>query len=215
MRRISLLCLLALVPLQSYSLVQQERAYVRISAINNIFNPDHPSQIEVHPGDRVRLTADIFDESHYAAQSDSADDFLWIEEQSGDRCDLSGSGGRRCPHKSHFEATDDGVIFNVPFNMKKSVIITVIAKNAGVVELRENERSDSLILRNAEDFQQLTTIPLVCPPAPAPTPCPVSEFAPCPVRPQPSPPPTPNPDPLPTPSPVAPEPCPIPGPVKS
>jgi hypothetical protein len=214
--------------------------YVRISAINGVFSQVHAKSILVHPGDLVRLSADTFEHDHYAVQNEFADDFVWMEVNSKDYCNLvqGTRGNARCPASSNFQATEDGVLYRVPVDMSASLKIVVANENRvasdslilrNAASLNESRSSEFLSDTNIEQVPPTASMPtaalradlIACPPAVPPAPCPVSASSPCPIAPIVPPKPTPvppgtspaTPAPVPSPTPVPNPRCPIPGPV--
>ncbi|MGZ3698915.1 MAG: hypothetical protein ACXVCH_12545, partial [Bdellovibrionota bacterium] len=128
---------------------------VRITSVNGNYEANHAQVIQVHPGDVVSLSADLFFESYdnnqygYQPRNQSVENFVWsADDRYGDECDASQGN---CLANSSFEVTDYGVNFYVPYSMARNLTITVRDRN--------NDSQDSVLLENYSFVQTPNYVP--------------------------------------------------------
>jgi hypothetical protein len=175
------LCLVTIIAVKSYAdagplpaIHQQDpqsEYSVKISMVNDLqdTNRQDIKEVFVRPGDSVRLSADLFDQSGRALRT-NIEDFVWANGLN-DICDLQAARESQtdCSKTSNFQVTNDGVIFHVPQNVGDSLVLTVRSHSQG------NDSFDFIMVRNisVEPYSEGMTIMQVVPPTPgAPTPSP-------------------------------------------
>lgn len=141
---------------------------VRITSIDGTYNPTHPRDLYVHPGDVIIMGADLFVAANgFQPARLPVEAFLWSSTLSNaDFCDASRMGD--CLLHSDFQVTDYGVAYYVPYNMPQIIQLSV----------RSNQRvsaatPDTIVLHNM-DFDGrpalLPSAPIMLPQEyPAPT----------------------------------------------
>ena len=122
---------------------------VKITSLNGDYNPLHASEIYVHPGDIITLSADLLDSSNnFQAMGDSVEDFVWSStDKSNDVCDASSDN---CLDSSNFQTTDYGVTYYVPYTIGEYAQIVVSSHNSNAIDVNGNASQDVIILRNAD-----------------------------------------------------------------
>ena len=111
-------------------LVGIQSQIVLIDSLNEKYNSDHSQgalTLDVHPGDKIDLSADLFNlsDSGYQPQNQSLESFTWgANDQASDSCDASSSDD--CLDTSNFQVNDYGVSFYVPATMGQTVQISVV-----------------------------------------------------------------------------------------
>lgn len=117
------------------------RDRTRITSINGKYDPNHPTEIYVRPGEVVNLTADVFDlERRGLGLPPEA--FAWSSSlERGDEC----LGGPDCLQHSNFQRTPYGVAFYTPPQMGQSVRIVVESRDP-----RGRGTRDTLVVINAD-----------------------------------------------------------------
>jgi hypothetical protein len=116
---------------------------VSVTAINGTYSQGQVQAINVHPGDVVQISADVFDETQGVAEKRQVEEFIWSANDSdSDVCVASQSGD--CLDTSLFQVNDYGVSFYVPQNMGSQITITVTNANS------PNAGSDTLYLNNIQ-----------------------------------------------------------------
>ena len=116
---------------------------VRISTINGQVATGHGPTIDVHPGDIVSISADVFNSTDggFAAESRNVEEFSWsATDNSSDVCNASDSSD--CLNQSNFQVTDYGVSYYVPYNAGSTITLSVTDVNS------PNAGSDMIVLNN-------------------------------------------------------------------
>ena len=135
---------------------------LRITAINGVYNTDHGPSVNVHPGDLVTLSADVFDENdQLTAENRAIDELKWSANDTtnifgtdSDVCNASDASD--CLSDSKFQVNDYGVSFYVPYNIQQNIKITV---SDGVTPGAGN---DAIILTNVDYVSNYVPPTQVC-----------------------------------------------------
>lgn len=116
---------------------------LKIASLNGKLNPNHKSEIQMRPGERVALTADLFAtlKGKLVSQKASAQEFVWKMDKL-DSCDMA----RGSCESSGFEVSQEGVSFVLPENMAETVKIKVSLAS-------DPKKSDSLVIRNKNNVE--------------------------------------------------------------
>ncbi len=124
---------------------------VRITSVNENYDPNHAQEIYVHPGDVINLSSDILDGANdFKSSGDYVEDFIWSANDSdSDDCDLA-TEESSCRDKSNFQANDFGVSFYVPYNMGETIQISVTSHYSLAVDENGTPLQDRIVLRNAD-----------------------------------------------------------------
>jgi hypothetical protein len=120
--------------LTAFSAASASADIVRITSINDSYDPNHPASIHVRPGDVVTFSADILNERDYQAAGANVEQFNWMaDDRAADEC--QGTETDNCLTHSSFQLTNYGVSFYVPYNLGQSVTVTVVdAAQPGLVD---------------------------------------------------------------------------------
>ena len=142
---------LLLQTLSAVAAISATAGTVRITAINDAYDPNHSRVMEVRPGDVINLSSDILDENNnYNPTYTPVERFTWYaNDRRGDACDASVTSD--CLTSSNFQVSNYGVSFYVPYNMGSEILVSVYSNDPSA---RNNEGQityDTLVLRNALD----------------------------------------------------------------
>ena len=117
---------------------------VRMTTINGVENTNHGSSIDVHPGDVIAISADVFNSSGggFSPETRSVEEFSWSATHDGitEYCNAADAGD--CLTQSHFQVSDYGVNYYVPYNAGSQISISVSNNNSS------NAGSDAILLYN-------------------------------------------------------------------
>jgi hypothetical protein len=118
---------------------------VRIDAINGTIHTQHDQKIEVHPGDVITFSADVFRSGGAQAQAEdrNVEEFKWsADDAADDFCNASST--QDCLSTSKFQVNDYGVSYYVPYSMGQSIHLAVVDR------ISVNDPGDSIELINLD-----------------------------------------------------------------
>lgn len=124
---------------------------VRIYSFNGREVPNHPNVIDVLPGEKISLKADVLQFGGYCLHADgcpqgrNAEEFVWsADDRADDQCTARYPDA--CRDRTAFQPEGNEMIFHIPYAMGREITLRVSHDTSG--------SQDTVILHNAH-FQSL------------------------------------------------------------
>ena len=129
---------------------QPQQNLLKISSVNGEYNFNHPEVIDVHEGDVINLSADIYNASEkYQAEGRDLEQFVWqASDSDSDIC--YANDAENCEANSNFQVNDYGVSFYAPANMPRDIQISVYSHQDSDVDSDGQQLMDVITLHNAD-----------------------------------------------------------------
>ncbi len=123
---------------------------VRVVLINGINAVNHPAAIGVRPGEILNLRADLVNTANGQLAHDLTTDFVW-QASDGTQGVCDAAQPVICAKTTLFRVTQSGVVYNVPFNMGATIVVSVYSHNPAAVNAVGAPSVDTLMLENLND----------------------------------------------------------------
>jgi hypothetical protein len=134
---------------------------LRITSVNGDYEPVHPTQILVRPGDVIALTADVFAaQQGLVPRSVSVESLNWRTTFSANDVCLP-SINTNCLGQSNFQLTNYGVLYYVPYSMPHQ--LQLIVTDPSETALNNQPIYDSIVLINSDYDGQTQPVMLTNP----------------------------------------------------